>query len=118
MDFEQDIPFTTRLAMADGVLKKHPDKIPTIIYPISKNIPKLEKFKYLLPGDITISQVLVIIRKHTKIDPHKALFIFIKCNNGKFILFKNSDNLNEIYLTHRHDDNFLYITYTLENTFG
>ena len=95
----------------DKILKRHPDKIPTLISPKKgkPQLPELPKNKYLLPKDMTINQVVYIIRRHLSIKPETAIIIFV--NNE---LFPNNKQLSEIIIPGQLN----YITYTLENTFG
>jgi hypothetical protein len=73
----------------------------------------LDKCKYLVPKDIHIREFLCLIRKRIKIDSKKAIFIFI---NNKLVPMSSS--LIELYNSEKDEDGFLYIKYTLENTFG
>ena len=103
---------------------KYPDRVPIIIEE-STNI-KLKNYKYLVPKDINMSQFLYIIRTNMNIDEKQAIFMFVK--NGNNLNSKNSNkdyilvNLNElienIYNNFKCEDNFLYIKFGIENTFG
>ena len=80
----------------------------------------LKKNKFLVPSDLTVSYLLVNIRKQIKLDSFSALFMF--CDNS---LLSGTQTLNEIYKNYKYknnigatDDNFLYITIEEENTFG
>jgi GABA(A) receptor-associated protein len=103
------------------ICSKFPDRIPVIILTKNSKLEKmLKKNKFLVPSDLTVSYLLVNIRKQIKLDSFSALFMF--CDNS---LLSGTQTLNEIYKNYKHknnigpsDDNFLYITIEEENTFG
>jgi GABA(A) receptor-associated protein len=94
---------------------KYPDRIPIIVEkdPKDKNVPSIDKRKYLVPGDLTIGQFQYVIRKRIKLNQEKALFMFI---NGK--LPASSQLVSAVYDENKNDEGFLIVTYSGENTFG
>ena len=60
-----------------------------------------------------MNQFVYKICKRMKLSPEKAIFIFI---NNKIV--PNSMLLREIYEIEKDKDNFLYVNYSGENTFG
>lgn len=112
--FKEQNKFERRSAEASRIRSKYPDRIPVICERGNeKNIPELDKAKYLVPADLTLGQFVYIIRKRIKISPEKAIFTFI---NGK--LEPTSKLISTIYDENKDKDGFLYISYTGENTFG
>jgi GABA(A) receptor-associated protein len=103
--------FEERLLYSARILNKYPDYVPAIIKKSSNQVEK--EFKYLMPKNIKFSEVYSIIRKKINIDSKKAIFIFV--NNT---LIPMNKLVSEIYQEHKSDDNFLYMFYKLENTFG
>jgi len=113
--YKQRVTFETRKSESEKMLLKYKDKIPVVVeknYKLAIN-PDIDKTKYLVPYDLTFGEFLHIIRKRTKIDRNQALFAFIQnrlpCTN---------DIMINIYKNNVEDDGFLYIIYSLENTFG
>ena len=96
--------------------EKYPNKVPIIceVSPKKARELKLEKNKYLVPGDFTIGQFLMILRRRINITPEKALFLFMEDSTmpptGELLVVLDANNKNE--------DGFLYITVSLDNTFG
>lgn len=97
------------------ILQKYPDKIPIICekYKRDKSSYKLDRNKYLAGSDMTMGQFVYIIRKRLKMKECDALFLFI--NNT---LVPNTEVLQRIYNENKDEDGFLYIYFSLENTFG
>lgn len=113
--FQKQHSFQKRVAEAERILKKFPDRIPVIVErnPNYKNVPQIDKQKYLVPCDLTAGQFVYIIRKRINLSPEQAIFIFI--NN---FLPPTSSLISTLYETHKSKDGFLYMTYSGENTFG
>lgn len=117
MKFKSKYTFQARLNESKKIIAKYPDRIPIICEKSqdikNTDIPNIDKSKYLVPIDLTISQFLHVIRNRIKLPAEKAIFIFV----GGTIP-SSSSFLSEIYSHHKDDDGFLYITYTGENVFG
>lgn len=77
------------------------------------DVPSIDKKKYLVPNDLTVGQFTYVIRKRIKVNPEKALFIFVRN-----ILPPNAALISDVYGDHKDEDGFLYMTYSGENTFG
>ena len=114
-NFKKKHSFSKRLEEANRILRKYPNKIPIIVQKGSGyKLPKLEKIKYLVPGDITMGQFMFVIRKRMKLKPEMSLILFI--NNNKIIA--NQTILGEVYTKEKDLDNFLYMYVCQESTFG
>ena len=110
----RNINYKKRLNESDRVSKEHPDRCSVIVGKAdSADIPEIDKHKYLVPREITIGQFSHIIRKRIDLSPEMALFLFI--NNHMPLA---SSQIGSVYDMHKDVDNFLYITYANENTFG
>ena len=57
---------------------------------------------------------MYVIKKYIKIKSDEAIFIFTSNNT----LVPNSWTVKELYDQHKKEDNFLYLYYSIENTFG
>lgn len=102
------------------------------------NVPSIDKHKFLVPNDISIAQLMWIIRKRIQLAPEKAIFLFVgkvlpqsryfvlffvfdavRLSHDKdFSRFLNSASMSTIYEEYADDDGFLYIMYSGESTFG
>ena len=106
-----------RLEESSRMLKKYPNRRPIICDRSShhnKDIPALDKRKYLVPDDCTIGDFMYVIRKRIRIPPEKSIFLFIADMN----MVPIGKTINEVYDEYKDDDGFLYITFAGESTFG
>jgi GABA(A) receptor-associated protein len=95
------------------LLKKYPNSIPIVLKKSGINTPDIDKYKFMVPREMQISQFIYTIRKRIKIREDQALFIFFR---GELV--NSASTLYEVYENHKSDDDILYGFYSLENTFG
>jgi GABA(A) receptor-associated protein len=113
-EFRNRHPFEKRKAECARVRAKYPERCPLVIEKAEKSkVEDIDKNKYLVPHDLTVGQLVYVIRKRTKITSEQAIFIFV--NNT---IPATSSTIREIYEKHKDEDGFLYILYSGENTFG
>lgn len=96
---------------AERMLNKYPERLPIIVKKYSDNV---SRSKFLVPKEFTIGQLIYIIKRKTQMKPSEAIFIFTEKN----ILMTTGSRIEDIYEKHKNKDGFLYIIYSLENTFG
>ncbi len=117
MKFKSEHTLKDRLEESSRIMNKYPDRIPIICEKMNnsknKDLPTIDKSKYLVPKDLTLSQFLYVIRNRMKLPSEKAIFLFI----GGTIPASSELILN-IYSRYKDSDGFLYITYSGENVFG
>ena len=114
MGYKKDHDLETRKAESLKIRTKYPDRVPIIIEKHkSSSIPDIDKKKYLVPVDLTIGQLIFVIRRRIKLNKETAIFLF--CRD---ILPPTSSLVNQLYNDNKDDDGFLYITYASENAFG
>lgn len=101
---------------AKEVIEKYPQRIPVICErDPGSTLEEIQKKKYLVPYDMTVSQFSFIIRQKLRLTKESALFLLV---NGKVSIVGNQ-TMSEIYQTHKDiEDGFLYITYTSQLTWG
>ena len=79
------------------------------------NLRDIDKTKYLVPSDSTVSQFYFMIRKRIEIEKETGLYLLA---NGKYSIVGDS-LLSEIYEKYKDpQDGFLYIAYDSELTWG
>jgi GABA(A) receptor-associated protein len=107
--------FEHRKAEAARIRAKYVDRIPVICEKDKRSIIlEIDRTKFLIPVDLTVGQFSYVIRKRIKLQPEKAIFLFV---NGNTIP-PTAAMINQIYKEYKDEDGFLYITYASENTFG
>ena len=115
-EFKEKFTIEQRKSESEKKLKKHPNRIPIIIEKAktSKIVDDIDTKKFLVPGDLTMGQLMYVVRKRIKnVTSETGLFFFI--NNT---MPPTGEILNKIYATHKDEDGFLYVHFTGENTFG
>ena len=117
MNYKKNKSFEERKEESSSILEKYPERIPLILEKLTNDndtlIPDIDKNKYLVPKDLTVGQLMYVIRKRIKISPEKALFIF--CNGT---ILKANDLVCSVYDKSHDEDGFLYLIYSGEATFG
>jgi len=101
---------------ADRIMNKYPDRIPVLVTrnKNSSNTPEIDKHKYLVPSDLTMGQLMFVIRRRLKLPPEKGLFLFV---DGAVVCV--SDLVSTVYYqSHDPEDGFLHAVFSCENVFG
>lgn len=112
--YKETRSFCARCDESATMLTRYPDRIPIIIEPRTDRTPSIDKRKYMTPRDLTFGQLFFVVRKRLNLRPEQALFFFLNNNT----LAPTSNTVYSAYESQRDADGFLYIVYSLENTFG
>ena len=114
--YQKKYSLEKRLQESRRIRNKYPNRIPIIIErdSRSKDVPQIDKKKYLVPDDLILGQFMFIIRKRVKLSSYKSIYLFI---NNSVLLSFNQLMIN-LYNSYKSEDGFLYIKYAGENTFG
>ena len=114
MSFQEKHSFENRKLESLRIRSKYPDRIPVVIEKANQtDLIEIDKCKFLVPSDLTVSQFIYVIRKRLKLPPEKALFVFIMNT-----IPPGSALMSTIYEDYKHNDGFVYMQYAGENTFG
>ena len=113
--YRKTVPFDERKLKASLILKQHPDRIPVVVEcsETLQAIHPLKKNKFIVPQDLTLAQFMFVIRKHMKLEPEYAIFVFI--NNR---LHPSTTPIGIIYAQEKDEDGFIYLDVFQESTFG
>lgn len=115
--FKKDNPDTEkRRQECQKIKNQFPEKIPIICEKDPKSkIQEIDKTKFLVPMDLTVTQFGYMIRKRIEISKEAAFFLLV---GGKHSI-TGDVLLSEIYEKYKDkEDEFLYITYASELTWG
>ena len=114
--FQQRFTLEKRIAQRNTIAERHPRMIPVIVETRDADI-KLRKFKFLVPGDITVGQLAAFVRKQVIISDASGQSLFISLNGGTHLPVLT--NLMSVeYKRWVDPDGFLYVVIECENTFG
>ena len=94
--------------------QRYPDRVPVIIEPKCKRTPIIDKRKYMAPINLSFAQLFYVVRKRLQIGPEQGLFFFMDNNT----IARANASVSDVYNEHANEDGFLYVKYSLENTFG
>lgn len=118
MEFQTEMKkmsLAKRIEDSTRLLKKFYPKLPIIIDRHRTSDPSINKSKYLIDPEITIGNLLTIIRRRIQLNPNEAIYLFV---NNEIVSVQST--ILEVYQQSqlKNPDGFLYIVYCLENTFG
>ena len=84
-------------------------KVPVII----ETKCKIDKKKYIVPIDMTISQFHYVLNSKIENKSKQSLILFVNET-----LPVQTQSFGELYNLHKNEDGYLYINLSQENTFG
>jgi GABA(A) receptor-associated protein len=113
-NFGEDHSINIRKQESQKIQLKYPTRVPIIVEKCKKSLLNdIDKKKYLVPKDMTMSQFIYIIRKRINLKASESLFVMVDHQ-----LVQTNRPIGDVYDEHLNGDGFLYMIYTSENTFG
>ncbi len=110
-DFKKTHPFSERKAECDRIREKYPDRVPVIVH-CAKGL-KIDKQKYLVPHNLTVSQFVYVLRKRMTLQPEEAMFLFADKTLPPAQML-----MSQLYADHKESCGFIFVTLQKESTFG
>jgi len=113
--FKDKFTLEQRKIESNRILQKYPNRIPVIVERAvsCKTIGNIDKNKYLIPNELTLGQLQYVLRKRLTLTAEQGIYLFINES-----LYPVTTPLHQIYKDSKDEDNFLYVVYAGENTFG
>ncbi|XP_028816793.1 microtubule-associated proteins 1A/1B light chain 3C-like [Denticeps clupeoides] len=114
--FKQRKCLATRKHEVCSIRSKFPNKLPVIVerYIREKQLPLLDKSKFLVPFELTMGQFLCLLRSKIDLDASQVLYLLVSEKS----LSCMSASMGEVYSQYRDPDGFLYMTYASQDMFG
>ncbi len=113
-NYEKTTTFEERVEESSQIRYKYPDRIPVIVekLPKSRAVP-IDKNRYLVPNDLSMAKFIFVIRKRLNMSSESALYVYVNDTIPQISL-----PMFDLYERYKKKDGFLYLFYTMENTFG
>lgn len=112
-EFQQIHSFEERKRMSAGLLQKNSNLCPIILEKSDQcELLNLPKNQMLIKRELTIGQLLYLVREKLKLTSQDSLFLFV--DNEKVPSIHQT--VGKVYDTSKHKDGFLYITYGNDNS--
>ena len=114
--FKAEHNLEERKQEAERILREYNNRLPIICERApNSNLQTLKKTKFLVPADMIVSQFQFIIRRNLDLEEESALYLI----TSKNITLTGDRTVMEIYNTYKDkEDNFLYLYYASELTWG
>ncbi len=115
--FREMFSFEERKTHSSDIKVKYPDRIPIVMQRSVNDriLGDMDKIKYLVPGDITITEFMAILRRRLNVNSTVAIYLY---NPDNKVILSGTNSINELYTKYGNEDGFLYIEYCGEATFG
>lgn len=110
--FKRNNTLEKRKEKSRSIMEKYSDRIP-VICQTSNDLPDLDNYKFLVPDDLTTTNLNYVIRKRIQLEKDKALYFFV----GKSLM-PSTILCSQLYDRFKDEDGFLYVYICCESTFG
>ena len=113
VNFIDEFTLDERTIESKKIMTKYPGRLPVIVEKGNCQLKQINKNKFLVCKDMTMSQYVFMVRKRIELDPSQSLFVLV--NNR---IASGNYTMAQVYEEYKNEDGFIYMVYTSENTFG
>merc|ERR1712131_374813 len=113
-EFQSKRTFEERVRDSSTIKEHHPDKIAVIVErsKSERTLPILDKTKFLVPGHVTVTELIRVLRRRLQLAPGQAFFLL--SNRG---LPPGTQTLSELWESDHDEDGFIYVWYAAQESF-
>jgi len=113
--FKERKPFADRAQDSANIREQHPDKVPIIVErsKSERTLPVLDKSKFLVPGHVTVTELIRVLRRRLQLAPGQAFFLLSERG-----MPPGTQTLSELWESDKDEDGFVYVFYAAQETFG
>ena len=114
--YKNDFNLEERQKESARILHDYPNRMPVICEKApNSNLPDIKKTKYLVPSDMTVTQFHFLVRRNLDLNEASALYLI----TPKGVTLIGDKTIMEVYNNNKDkSDNFLYLYYASELTWG
>lgn len=113
-------PAATALDEVSRMITKFPGRVPVFCKRGRSDVPEIARSKFLVPGTMLVSEFKYMIHRQLTELRHggeigftETIYLFLDNVSPK-----TGATMGELYSRYKKDDNYLHVTYSLENTLG
>ena len=114
--FKESLDINKRKTLSSQILATHAGRVPVIVERStdSKNLPIIERKKFLTPAEYTVAKFQQEILNHLPIDEFTSINLYV----GKGVMAMPALLMRQLYDIHKDEDGFLYVTYGEHKAMG
>ncbi|KAJ7317618.1 hypothetical protein JRQ81_003780 [Phrynocephalus forsythii] len=99
---------------ASGKPHPSPEQVVVERYRKEKSLPRLDRIKFLVSEDISVSQFIFTLRTRLSLTATQAFYLLVDNKSLPCL----SLTVAEVYRDNKDEDGFLYLTYASQEMFG